>query len=107
MDDNVLKKFISICTDGCNDSSLTRLVEERSHVTPFWCIIHELELAIKESIAKGLLNDIKDCLMNLYYLYNKTTKKLRSLKKLIDEFDGLVDLTVSFIEDDGVAPITT
>ena len=28
------------------------------------CIIHELELPMKESIAKGLLNDTKECLMS-------------------------------------------
>ena len=43
--------------------------------------------------------------MKLYYLYNKSTKKLRSLKELIDELDSLVDLTGNFIEDNGMAPI--
>ena len=43
--------------------------------------------------------------MKLYYLYNKSTKKLRSLKELIDELDYLVDLTGNFIKDDGVASI--
>ena len=66
-----------------------------------------MELAIKESIAKGLLNDIKECLTNLNYLNNKSTKKLRSSKKLIGELDRFVDLTDNFIEDDGVAPIVT
>ena len=97
LDDNMLKKFISICTDwestniGCNDSLFTRTVEEQLLLRLFWCILHQLELAIKESIAKGLLNEclIKECLMNLYYLYNKSAKKLRSSKKtLIDKLDG-------------------
>ena len=39
-----------------------------------------------------MLNDIKECLMKLFCLYNKSTKKLRSLKKLIDELDDLLDL---------------
>ena len=43
--------------------------------------------------------------MKLYYLYNKSTKKLSSLKQLIDELDDLVDLTENFIEDDGAAPM--
>ena len=47
----------------------------------------------------------KECLMKLFYLYNKSTKKVRSLKELIDEFDGLMDLTDNFIEYDCVAPI--
>ena len=43
--------------------------------------------------------------MKLYYLYNKSTKKLRSLKELVDELDGLVNLTDKLIEDNNVAPI--
>ena len=68
----MLKKFISVCTDeastnvGCYNNLFTPLVEEYSYLIPFWCIIHQLELAVKESIAKGLVNDIKECLMNLY-----------------------------------------
>ena len=41
--------------------------------------------------------------MKLYYLYNKNRKKARSLKELIDEPDGVVELTNNFIEGDGVA----
>ena len=109
MDDNVLKKFLSTCMKrastniGYNESLFTGLVELHSHFIPF---IQELELAVNESITKGLLNDIKECLKNLYYLSNKSTKKLRSLKKLINVLDGLVDLTDNCIEDNGVAPIT-
>ena len=47
----------------------------------------------------------KECLIKLFYLYNKSTKKVRSLKELIDEFDGLMDLTDNFIAYDCVAPI--
>ena len=107
----MLKTFISICTDGasanigCNDSLVTRLAEEHPDLIPFWCIVHQLELAIKDSIGDGLLHDIKECLLKLYYLYNKSTKKLRSLKELISELDGLSDLNDNTIGDDGVAPI--
>ena len=81
----MLKTYISICIDGasttigCNDSLFIRPVEEQSHLR---CIMYQLELAIKESIAKGLLKEcfIKECLMNLYYLHNKSAKKLKSLK---------------------------
>ena len=109
MDDNVLKKFLSTCMKrastniGYNESLFTGLLELHLHFIPF---IQELELAVKESIAKELLNDIKECLKNLYYLSNKSTKKLRSLKKLINVLDGLVDLTDNCVEDNSVAPIT-
>ena len=57
-DDNMLKKFISVCRDrastniGCNESLLTRLVEEYSHLIPFSCINHQLELVVTESVGK-------------------------------------------------------
>ena len=43
--------------------------------------------------------------MKLYYLYNKSPKKLRSLKQLVEDLDGLVDLVNNATEDDGVVPI--
>ena len=64
----MLKKFILNCTDsattniiGCNDNFLKGPIEEHS---TFWRIFHQLELAMKESVGKGLLNDIKKCLIN-------------------------------------------
>ena len=58
IDDNVLKNFTSNYTDrastniGCNDNLFTRLVEEHSHLIPFWYIAHQLELAIKKPVGK-------------------------------------------------------
>ena len=66
---------------------------------------HQLELAIKDSIGAGLLNDIKECLMKLYYLYEESSTKLRSLNQLVKDLDGLVDLVDNPTEDNGVAPI--
>ena len=86
VDGNMLKKSISVCmheastNTRCNNS-----------------------LAIKESNAKGLLNDIKESLMNLCYLSSKSRKELRYLKSLIDELYVIVDFTDNFIDDDGVA----
>ena len=44
--------------------------------------------------------------MKLYYLYNKITKKIRSLQEFIDKLDSLVDLRDNFILGNGVAPKT-
>ena len=43
--------------------------------------------------------------MKLYYLYKKGTKKLRSLKELVDELGSLVHLTYNFIEDNVVPAV--
>ena len=111
MDDNVPKNVISIWTGGvstnkgCNDSLFTCFPEEHLYIIIFWCIIDQLELAKRESVVKGSLNDIKKYLMKLYYLYKKGTKKLRSLKELVDELGSLVHLTYNFIEDNVVPAI--
>ena len=38
-------------------------------------------------------------------IQNEITKKLSPLKELVDQLDGLVNLTDNCIEDDGMAPI--
>ena len=100
----LMEKFISMCTDGastnigCNDSLLTLLLEEYPHLVSFWCICHKLELAFKDSIGDGFL-------LKLYYLYNKSLKKLRSLKEIISKLECLIYLNDNFTDDDGIAPI--
>ena len=43
--------------------------------------------------------------MKLYYLYEESSTKLRSLNQLVKDLDGLVDLVDNPTEDNGVAPI--
>ena len=109
--DALKQKFVSICTDGastnigCNNSLYAQLLEDYPHLLSFWCICHRLELAIKDAIGNGLLSDIKECLLRLYYLYNKRSKKLRSLEELIKDLEGQIALQDSCIEDEGIAPM--
>ena len=57
-----------------------------------WCFAHRLELALKDAL-KEWMDPITTCLQDLYYLYEKSSKKLRELKKFhellkeICEFD--------------------
>ena len=46
-----------------------------------WCLSHRLELALKDSLSDHM-NDISASLVNLFYLYNKSSKKLRELRQL-------------------------
>ena len=46
-----------------------------------WCFAHCLELALKQTL-KEWFEPITTCLTNLYYLYEKSSKKLRELKVL-------------------------
>ena len=46
-----------------------------------WCLSHRLELALKDSLD-NLLTPVKNSLTNLFYLYHKSSKKLKELRKL-------------------------
>ena len=46
-----------------------------------WCLSHRLELALKDALA-DVMEPIKKCLTDLSYLYEKSSKKLRELRKL-------------------------
>jgi len=47
-----------------------------------WCITHRLELASKVS---PLFKCIEDLLLRLYYLYEKSPKKVRELKSIVED----------------------
>ena len=47
------------------------------------------------------MGDIKEYLMKLYYLYNKSCKKLRALENLIKNLKRLAELEGYYIEDTG------
>ena len=46
-----------------------------------WCLSHRLELAFKNSLDY-VLTPVKKSLTNLFYLYHKSSKKLRKFRKL-------------------------
>ena len=46
-----------------------------------WCLSHWLELTLKDGLD-DVLNPVKKSLTNLFYLYHKSSKKLRELRKL-------------------------
>ena len=71
----------------------------------FWSTCHRLELAIKYSVGAELLRDIKECLMELYHLYKKSSKKLCSFEDLINKLKDLVELEGNYTEDTETVPI--
>ena len=50
----------------------------------FWCLVHRLELSLKDAL-KGinLYNTIDDMLMRAYYLYEKSPKKCHELDEVV------------------------
>ena len=46
-----------------------------------WCLSHRLELALEDHLEE-VIKPVKKCLTNLFYCYEKSSKKLRELWKL-------------------------
>ena len=83
---HLLQKMVFIASDGASTNSglkggiaaKFREEEELSWLSFTWCLLHQLELAISDSLHEHLLS-VKQCLHNLFYLYEKSSKKLREL----------------------------
>ena len=66
---------------GIKNGLIMLIKEELPWVSFLWCVAHRLELALKDSL-KTWMEPINVCLMNLYYMYQKSSKKLREVKVL-------------------------
>lgn len=57
-----------------------------------WCYAHRLELACKNALASSLFKCIEDMLLRLYYLYEKSPKKIRDLEEIVTDLQHVFDL---------------
>ena len=77
------------CSDGTvvnsslNAGIIAKFKELYNWVIFTWCVSHRLELALKNAL-KNWFESVDMCVCNLYYLYEKSTKKLRELKALYE-----------------------
>ena len=55
-----------------------------------WCFAHRLELSIKV-LKSTSFDDVDEFLLSLYYLYEKSPKKLSQLKDLYDHFNEIYE----------------
>ena len=83
----LLQRTVFLASDGASvntgvKNGLISLIREETPWVGFvWCFAHRLELALKDAL-KEWIEPITVCLQNLYYLYEKLSKKLRELKNL-------------------------
>ena len=54
-----------------------------------WCLGHRLELSIKKVLKDTSFDDVD--LLSLYYIYEKSPKKLSQLKDLYDHFNEIYE----------------
>ena len=58
----------------------------------FWCLSHRLELALKDALkANPTFLAVDEMLLRLYFLYEKSPKKCRELKDIVEAMASFVD----------------
>ena len=83
-------KIIYLLADGASVNSgkdsglIVKLQEENEWILFVWCFSHRLELALKDALAE-FTKPVDESLTHLYYLYQKSSKKLRKLKLLFKD----------------------
>ena len=86
--DTLLKNVVFFSSDGIavnsslNAGIIAKFKESYSWVVFIWCVSHWLELALKDAL-KNWFESVDTC-VHVYYLYEKSTKKLRELKALYE-----------------------
>jgi len=65
-----------------------------------WCMVHRLELAVKDASRKTSFDLVDEMLLRLYRLYDNSPKKCRQLEDVVLELRECLS-----IEDGGTKPI--
>ena len=68
--------------DGSTDASVTK--KEAIFVVVFNPISPSFELALKDSLGKTAFSEVDELILQMYYLYEKSPKKLQQLKELVN-----------------------
>ena len=105
--DNFTTKLVGLGADGATVNRGDKqgvkalLQEEMPWLVFVWCMAHRLELALKESLRGTYFDVVDNMLLKMYYLYEKSPKKLRELKEIFD----LVKESMEFNDGDGLKPV--
>ena len=57
-----------------------------------WCYAHRLELASKNAFSSSLFKCIEEMLLGIYYLYEKSPKKIQELVDVVQDLKGVFEL---------------
>ena len=68
--------------------------EEMPRIAFIWCMAHRLELAFQGALKDTFFDEIDDMILRIFYLYQKSPKKLRELK--LNKQIFLITLTKHF-----------
>ena len=94
--DDWKQRLVSMCVDGAavnlgvRRGLATILREEVPWLIAIHCLNHRLELAAKNAFSKTYMEDVSQMLMDMYYVYEKSCKRLRELKELANAMEEAV-----------------
>ena len=93
---DLIERIVFLASDGAavntglNNGLIKLFQDEMPWIAFIWCIAHRLELSIKDALETWI-QPVNTNLKNLYYMYEKSSKKTRELKEL---FDVLKDIFI-------------
>ena len=90
------QKLIGLGCDGCSANmgarGLRGLLQQRlPWVIVFWCLIHRLELSLKDALKNTFFSSVDEFLMQVYYVYEKSPKKCRELQDVVEELKACLE----------------
>ena len=68
----------------------TQLKEKAPWLQVIHCFNHRVELALKDAFKNTQFEKIEEMLLKLYYLYQKSSKRLRELRELADAYEKTI-----------------
>ena len=95
---NWRSKLVCMCMDGAavnlgvrrGVAALLRTEYDMPWLIAVHCFNHRLELAAKDAFKNTYLDEVSNMLMNIYYVYHKSPKRLRDLRTVAEEMDEQV-----------------
>ena len=82
------------CSTNCGEKGMVIAIlkKEFPWFLFVWCVARCLELALKDALKGTYFKEVDDCLLHLYYLYEKSPKKLRGLEELHSSYSNVWNL---------------
>ena len=82
------QQTVCLCVDGAavnlgvRRGLAAQLLVDMPWLVAIHCLNHRLELGVKDALAKTNIDEISAMLVNLYYMYENSPKRLRELKSI-------------------------
>ena len=93
IEEDFYAKLVGFGSDGASvnrgrkEGVKTILQRDNEWLTFGWCVAHRMELALKDGLSGTSFDDVDNLILNMYYLYKKSPKKLRQLQQLVGIYE--------------------